>query len=59
MVYNGYKINWGFTLFAFIPLGIASVCMIKAVFDFDKKVKYILLTLLGVYIVVFIAYLFC
>ena len=58
MVYNGYKINWGFTLFAFIPLGIASVCMIKAVFDFDKKVKYILLTSLGVYIVVFIASLF-
>ena len=58
MVYNGHTINWGFTLFAFIPLGIAAFCMVKALFDFDKKIRYILLTSFGVYFTVLIASLF-
>ena len=58
MVYNGHAINWGFTLFAFIPLGIAAFCMVKALFDFDKKIRYILLTSFGVYFTVLIASLF-
>lgn len=58
MVYDGKTINWGFTLFAFIPLTIASVSMVKAIFIMDSKVKYILLTSIGVYLTVFAASLF-
>ena len=58
MVYDGKNINWGFTLFAFIPLTIAVISMIKAIFIMDNKVKYILLTSTGVYLTVFTASLF-
>ena len=58
MVYDGKTINWGFTLFAFIPLTIASVSMVKAIFIMDSKVKYILLTSIGVYLTVFAVSLF-
>ncbi len=58
MVYDGTNINWGFTLFAFIPLAISVAAMVKAIFIMDNKVKYILLTSIGVYLTVFAASLF-
>lgn len=58
MVYDGKTVNWGFTLFAFIPLTIAVISMVKAIFIMDNKVKYILLTSIGVYLTVFAASLF-
>ena len=58
VVYDGNNINYGFILFAFIPLLISAVCIIKAIFIMDKKVKYFLLTSIGVYLTVFAASLF-
>ncbi len=58
MAYDGVNMNFGFILFAFIPLLIACICMIKAVLVFDKNVKYLLLVIAGVYLTVFSASLF-
>ncbi len=58
MVYGGGKVNLGFILFAFIPLIISVLCMIRALFSFDKNVKYFILTSVGVYLTVFVASLF-
>ncbi len=58
MVYDGKNINFGFTIFAFIPLLISLVSMLRGIFIMDSKVKYILLTSIGVYLTVFVASLY-
>lgn len=51
----GDKINYGFILFAFIPLLIASLFILRGVFSENKNVRYFLLTFFGVYLTVFAA----
>jgi len=58
MVYDGTNINWGFTIFAFVPLAVSILCMVRGVFVMDKKVKYFILTSTGVFVTVFAASLF-
>ena len=58
MVYDGKNINFGFTIFAFIPLLISLVSMLRGIFIMDSKLKYILLTSIGVYLTVFVASLY-
>ncbi len=58
MIYDGQNINYGFVLFAFVPLLIAVLCMLKAIFVMDRNVKYFILVSSGVYLTVFAASLF-
>lgn len=58
MVYDGHNINFGFALFAFIPLAVAVLCIVRGILVWDKNVKYFLLTSIGVYLSVFAASLF-
>lgn len=55
MLYDGANINYGFLIFAIIPLFICLICMLKSVFAMERSVKYLLLTSAGVYLTVFLA----
>lgn len=58
MAFNNGDLNFGFILFVFIPLGIAFLCLIKGVLNFDKNIKYFLFVSVGVYLTVFVASVF-
>lgn len=55
MAYDGVNFNFGFILFALVPLAMAVICMLRSIFIMDKNIKYFLLTVMGVYFTVFAA----
>ena len=55
MAYDGVNLNLGFIIFALCPLLIAVICILKGLFEADKNVKYLTLTVIGVYFTVFAA----
>ncbi|MCD8025153.1 MAG: glycosyltransferase family 39 protein, partial [Candidatus Gastranaerophilales bacterium] len=52
MAQNENGFNFGFILFALLPLFMCAFCMLKGLFSLDNKVKYFFLTSAGVYLTV-------
>ncbi len=55
MIYDNGVVNYGFILFALVPLLISAIFIIRGICSFDKNIKYFLLVSLGMYFTVFAA----